>query len=118
VRGKSFQAAIRQGARAGSQRMVVCLRGPMEPGVPKDSRLGVSVSRTVGAAAQRNRAKRLVREAYRLNRAAMPAACDLVVILKGDWAGRKLNDVAGEMVALVRRAGRKLGRDTGECAKA
>jgi ribonuclease P protein component len=46
----------------------------------KHARLGVSVSRKVGRAVVRNRWKRLIREAFRLSRAKLPAGLDLVVI--------------------------------------
>lgn len=45
-----------------------------------DTRLGVSVSRKVGNAVARNRWKRMVREAFRLQYAALPPQLDLVVI--------------------------------------
>lgn len=43
-------------------------------------RLGLSVSRKVGGAIVRNRWKRLLREAFRLTQAKLPAGVDLVVI--------------------------------------
>ena len=44
-------------------------------------RLGLSVSRRVGIAVRRNRIKRLVREAFRLNQAGWAAGYDLVVVV-------------------------------------
>jgi ribonuclease P protein component len=43
------------------------------------TRMGVSVSRKVGNAVLRNRWKRLVREAFRLEYASLPSSLDLVI---------------------------------------
>jgi ribonuclease P protein component len=50
------------------------------PGPVPWPRLGVTVSRKVGRAVQRSRAKRLLREAFRKNKAILPSATDIVLI--------------------------------------
>jgi ribonuclease P protein component len=45
-------------------------------------RLGVTVGRRVGGAAQRNRVKRLVREVFRRNRRLFPPDCDIVLVAR------------------------------------
>lgn len=45
-------------------------------------RLGLSVSRRVGTAVQRNRIKRLLREAFRLTQHHWPSGYDLVIVVQ------------------------------------
>lgn len=45
-------------------------------------RLGLSVSRRVGNAVQRNRIKRLLREAFRLSQHDLPGGYDLVIVVR------------------------------------
>jgi ribonuclease P protein component len=50
------------------------------PGPCPWPRLGITASRKVGGAVARNRAKRLVREAFRRNKERLPPRTDLVII--------------------------------------
>jgi ribonuclease P protein component len=62
-------------------------------------RLGITASRRVGNAVVRNRAKRLVREAFRATRELWPTGADIVVIVRGALTTMKLNDVVREWEA-------------------
>jgi ribonuclease P protein component len=47
-------------------------------------RLGLSVSRKVGGAVDRNRVKRLLREAFALESARLPSGTDAVIVARPD----------------------------------
>jgi len=76
------------------------------------SRLGLTVSRKVGPAVRRNRIKRLLREAFRLEREAFPAQADLVFIAKDQCRVACLDDVRRE-ISGARSALLKAARATG-----
>lgn len=59
-------------------------------------RLGLAAGRKLGAACHRNRAKRLLREAFRRNRELVPYPADLVLIAKPGLADDRLETVERE----------------------
>ncbi len=67
------------------------------------TRLGVTVTRKVGKAVKRNRIKRLVREAFRRERHALPAGLDMVWVAKRDAVDSSLEAVVLDMRALAQR---------------
>jgi ribonuclease P protein component len=70
-------------------------------------RLGISVSRKkIRKAVARNRAKRLLREAFRLSKAELPPGVDLVVVPRGPSL---TFDQARALTALAQAAARRLG---------
>lgn len=73
-------------------------------------RLGLSVSRRVGKAVLRNRWKRLLREAFRLELGRLPAGLDLVVVVRGPEPP-PLPDLREALVRLADKLARRLARE-------
>ena len=80
-RSADFDRVFRKGRSHGSREFVLYVF-PREAAGP--ARLGLSVSRKVGGAVQRNRVKRLVREAFAVESSALPAGTDAVVVARAE----------------------------------
>jgi ribonuclease P protein component len=76
-------------------------------------RLGLSVSRKFGGAVQRNRLRRLYREAFRLTRAQLPTGLDLVLIPRRPEPPT-LAVLLNVLPKLVQTVARKLQREGAE----
>jgi ribonuclease P protein component len=78
------------------------------------ARLGITVTRKVAKAVGRNRIKRLVREAFRRERAALPDGLDLVWVAKRDASQASFTDVSEQMREIVGRLSRPRRVDRAE----
>ena len=82
-RSAEFERAYRQGRSHGNRHLVV-YAFPRGSATDDQARLGLSVSRKVGGAVDRNRVKRCLREAFWEESARLPAGSDYVVVARSD----------------------------------
>lgn len=73
--------------------------------VGRPGRLGVVAGRKTGIAVRRVRARRLMREAYRLNRQSLETGFDVVMSARQAIFDAKRQDVEAELLQLANRAG-------------
>jgi len=103
-RGSDFDRVYRLRTSVADGVLIV-YGGPNEIPWP---RIGLSVGRRVGNAVIRNRWKRLIREAFRLNASRLPAGIDFIVHPRPGVQPR-LDEVSRSLVHLAARVSRKLG---------
>lgn len=103
LRPPEFQRAFRQGSRAKSKYLLVVA----VPG-PGPTRLGLSVGKRIFRHAnRRNRLKRVLREAFRLEYAALPTGYDLVIVPAVPACAPTLAEARKELVTLAHKAARR-----------
>ena len=78
LRPQEFKRAMRKGENRGTDHFGVFIL----PNQSNKRRLGITVSRKVGAATRRNRIKRLLREFFRLHKSCLPPSSDILFIAK------------------------------------
>ena len=94
TRKKEFERVFNEGRVFKNNEVVLYII----PNELQHSRLGLVVSKKVGNAPRRNRAKRLLREAYRLNKPLLKTHVDIIAIPRHPFSSDlKLSDVEGRL---------------------
>jgi ribonuclease P protein component len=100
-RSADFDRVYREG-RSHASRWLVLYSFPRAAGPGEDPRLGVSVGRKVGGAVERNRVKRVLRDAFWACAAELPEGHDFVLVARPD-AGALVRDGGAEAVETALR---------------
>ena len=69
------------------------------------NRVGITVSKKLGGAVVRNRARRRLREAYRLHEAAFSPGWDIVVVARSRCIDAPFDKLSGQYLSLAEKAG-------------
>lgn len=88
---KVFRVIFRKGNRTGCPYLTAFYFKNRRP----YNRLGLSVGKKVGGAVSRNRAKRIIRAAYRRNELILPIGYDIVIVPRPEISDKKSTDLDG-----------------------
>jgi ribonuclease P protein component len=97
LRGYQFRRVYDKGRRYNSVLFTLFVLKSSEP----TSRLGVTVTRKVGNAVQRNRCKRILREIFRRHKAVITESFDLVFNVKKAMIEASYQEVEVEFLRLL-----------------
>ncbi|MBR6472574.1 MAG: ribonuclease P protein component [Firmicutes bacterium] len=96
-----FDALYKKGKSVGDKFVVVI---HMKNGLDH-SRIGFLASKKVGNSVMRNRARRLMKESFRLIRDEIPKGYDIVIIARNTIAGRSFFEVDRSLRNALKRTG-------------
>jgi ribonuclease P protein component len=95
LKRREFLKVSRQGRRSVGK--ILCIDYLPAPAL----RFGISASTRYGSSPERNRFKRLVREAFRLSKPSLPSGYEVVVVPRQHAKGAMLADIQKELIRLL-----------------
>ena len=96
-------AQMRQSGRRMVRGSLIANWAVLPPGSP--SRVGVITSRKIGSAVVRNRARRLMREVFRLHQHELQKPATIILVARNSIAGQSLAGVERDYLTVLRQAG-------------
>lgn len=99
-RNKSFQAVYRSGKSYANRQLVLYVL----PQHGRERRVGFAAGKRLGDAVVRNRVKRLLREAYRLQQHKLKSGFDLIIVGRQSLVKETLPTVTAALLHLCERA--------------
>ncbi|MDB6054867.1 MAG: rnpA [Verrucomicrobiales bacterium] len=100
-KGHEFARAKNEGQRFVSGCLIANWVPAQTPGFTK---LGVITSSRIGPAVVRSRARRLLRESFRLNQHGIKSSHDLVLIARNSISQKKLQEVSRDFLRAMKHA--------------
>ncbi|MBL4901980.1 MAG: ribonuclease P protein component [Desulfocapsa sp.] len=95
-KGREFDKVYRQGTRWHGKEfsLIFC------PGELGFNRIGISIHRKLKGAVKRNRIKRIIRESFRLERAAYPDCADIVFAVRPNFSLKSPAEITSAVAKL------------------
>ncbi len=106
--GRDFARVRQEGTRLACGCLIANWRR-LAPGNP--TRLGVVTARSVGSAVERSRARRLLRESFRLHQHDLVGPVELVLVARPSIAGKGFAQVEKDFLTMLRKTGLLEGRN-------
>jgi len=100
-RNRDFVRLYRAGKSAASKELALYCRKNRTD----ENRLGITVSAKIGNAVTRNRVRRRIREAYRLNEHRFKPGFDIVVVARSRAVGCEFQALLSALLSLADRCG-------------